>query len=350
MLKVDYDVNTRTDKYSVLIDRSIEGAFDALVYYMRGRKVLVLTDKGASDAALSDIVKLLSGANAEFFVHTLEGGESVKSFDALQSIISELIEHSFTRNDLIINLGGGVVGDLGGFAASVYMRGIDHINIPTTLLSMIDSAMGGKTGIDHCGIKNIVGAFHQPRLVLCAVNYLNSLPEREMLSGFGEALKYYCISASPVILSCLLQRSVTPELIEECCIIKRDHVEADVLDGGKRRILNLGHTYGHAFEAASGFSLTHGEAVALGLIAELRLGERLGITEIGTADAALNIVSKLGLTSDCSPYAKSAEEYLKHDKKNASGSIEFAFIRRFGEPFLKRVPIDAAADLLHSLK
>lgn len=348
MRRVDFDITAPSSEYSALIGERIEEFSDAILSALRGRNALILSDGGASSAALDAIKAILDGGGICHSVLILNGGERAKSFSSLDSVLTELIGANFTRNDIIINLGGGVIGDLGGFAASIYMRGIDYINIPTTMLSMIDSSIGGKTGIDRFGVKNIIGAFHQPQLVICATRFLDSLPEREIRSGFGEALKYYCLSASADIESAILARHADSALIEECCKIKRDCVCSDVLDFGRRRLLNLGHTFGHAFEASSGFELSHGEAVAMGLVAVMRFGEQIGFTERGVAQRIEALVTHLGMSADYSEYSASASEFITHDKKKDSACIEMAFIESFGKPLLRRVPIEAAAAFLLS--
>lgn len=346
MRRIDFDITTPSNSYSVLIGERLEEFSDALLSFLRGRKALILCDPGSSTAGLETVQSILNSGCIEHAVHVLEGGEKAKSLASLESVLHALIEGRFSRNDLIINLGGGVVGDLGGFAAAVFMRGIDYINIPTTLLSMIDSSIGGKTGIDHFGLKNMIGAFHQPRLVVCACDLIRSLPEREKLSGFGEVLKYYCLSASPRIENAIKDRRIDPELIGECCAIKLHYVSEDIADHGKRRLLNLGHTFGHAFEASSGFSLSHGEAVALGLAAAAHFGELIGATDSGVAEKIEEFITRLGMSADFSKYSASASAFLHHDKKSDSGSIEMAFIKSFGQPFLMRVPIEQAVRFL----
>lgn len=346
MRKVDFNFTAPQGDYSVFIGETPEQFSGALLSAVQGRKALVLSDFGAADAAIDCIRKMLDNGGVEYCVHMIDGGEQAKSLYSLDSVLRALTQAGFTRSDIIINLGGGVIGDLGGFAAAVFMRGIDYINIPTTLLSMIDSAMGGKTGIDLFGYKNLIGAFHQPKLVLCASSLLVSLPERELRSGFGEVLKYYCLSGSKSIAEALASRRADPELIEECCLIKCCHVSDDVHDRGKRRLLNLGHTFGHAFEAASGFELSHGEAVAMGLIAVTRFGEELGITEAGVYEKTRALAAGLGISVDYAEYSAAAADHLSHDKKADQNGIEMAFIRSFGQPFLQRVPLEQAADFL----
>lgn len=344
---VEFNIKAPSSKYEVLIGERIDEFENALFERTLGKKALIMTDDGAAKAALEPLRAMLSRGGITHFTHFVGIGECTKSFDSLIGVLSALSENGFSRNDLIINLGGGVVGDLGGFAASVYMRGIDYINLPTTFLSMIDSAMGGKTGIDFMGIKNNIGAFHQPRLVLCAAELLKTLPQRELLSGFGEVFKYYCISGNEGLLDSMRTRLPSTELIAECCRIKREHVANDVLDSGKRRILNLGHTFGHAFEAASGFSLTHGEAVVLGVAAAERLAVKLGLIEPRTLLSVEALASSLGFKTDHSAYSCHALDFIRHDKKSVSDSVEMVFFSDFGRPFLKHVPFAALSGYLY---
>ncbi len=348
MPRVDFELNMPKSAYSVLIGESLAEFSGPLSSALSGRKALVLTDGGA-EAALGALTALLDENGLAYALHLMGKGEGAKSFDSLLSVLDALLEGGFTKSDVIINLGGGVVGDLGGFAAAVYKRGMNYINMPTTLLSMIDSSVGGKTGVDLGGIKNAVGAFHQPSLVLCACANLKTLPERELRSGFGEVLKYFCISASPIMERSLREGGVTPALIEECCRVKRDFVQNDVHDTGARRILNLGHTFAHALEAASGFGILHGEAVCMGLYSEARFAVSLGLSSPAVPDRIAELASAAGLCCTLPKgIAKSACELLIHDKKNSSGNIEMAFISDFGKPFLHGVSVDTAAKFLAS--
>lgn len=334
-------------EYSVVIANSIDGLMPALCRFLRGRKSLILTDSTVSVLHLQSFEALLRSNSFQAERLILKDGEKSKSLDAVEIVLSALVDNSFTRGDYIINFGGGVVSDLGGFAASVYMRGMNYINVPTTLLGMVDSAMGGKTGIDFAGIKNCVGSFYAPRLVVAALDYLNTLSKADIRSGFGEIAKYAMIGGEGIISDFRLSGSVDEKLIANCCRIKSKYVSSDEHDNGARRILNLGHTFGHAFEAASNFTLCHGEAVAYGLIASSRFGQRLGIVTPESVCKTESLVREL-VIGQARVSIKGAARYIVHDKKSSGDAIEMVFVNEFGKPFLKSIPLSRAVSFLES--
>ena len=294
----------------------------------KDRKVCVVTDSGVPKE-YSD--KILASLGDGAILHVFPAGEESKTFDTLLGVLRTMLDAGFSRSDCVVALGGGVVGDLAGFAAATYMRGIDFYNIPTTLLSQVDSSVGGKTAVDLDGYKNMIGAFHQPRAVFIDPDLLATLPDRHISAGLCEALKMGATS-DPVLFSLFENENVlsSPDLIDEIIIravtAKRDVVEVDEREGGLRKVLNFGHTLGHAIETSSGLSLLHGECVALGMIpmcesTELkeRLKKALKNISLDT-DAAKHISDKDALL-----------EALKHDKKSASGGkINAVLLRDIG--------------------
>ncbi|MBR4435861.1 MAG: 3-dehydroquinate synthase [Clostridia bacterium] len=339
-----YTLGFRFDKnteYHALIGEDLAAFCNGLSSLVRGRKALILTDETISDLHLAKLTALFDGEGINYRVHLIPVGESAKNFDTFRDILTVLSSERFVRGDHLIAFGGGSVGDIGGFAASVYMRGMSHINIPTTLLSMIDSSVGGKTGIDMFGVKNAVGTFHQPKLVLCATEFLSTLPKRELTSGFGEVIKYIALSGKD-LCSLIGADGVSPQLIYECLKIKREYVLADEFDSGRRQILNLGHTFGHAFEAASEYALSHGEAVALGLIAEARFGAESGLIGHDVERELAALSDRFCLCQGPIEYAKKAAALIARDKKSNGESISMPFVKRFGAPFIADVSVDAA--------
>ena len=295
----------------------------------KDRKVCVVTDSGVpreySERLLSDL-----GEGAILCV--IPAGEENKSFDSLFSVLRAMLAAGFSRSDAVVALGGGVVGDLAGFAAATYMRGIDFYNIPTTLLSQVDSSVGGKTAVDLDGYKNTIGAFHQPKAVFIDPDLLATLPRRHISNGLCEALKMGATS-DPVLFGLFEEGDVlsSPELIEEIIVravsAKRDVVELDEREGGLRKVLNFGHTLGHAIESASGLSLLHGECVALGILPmcegdSLRKRIKRALEGIGLpTDANLHISDKNAVL-----------EALAHDKKSTSGGrISAVLLRDIGD-------------------
>ena len=314
--------------YDIIVCR---GAIDlaAARIVRKDRKVCVVTDSGVPKE-YSD--KLLASLGEGATLHVFPAGEENKTFDTLLGVLRTMLDAGFSRSDCVVALGGGVVGDLAGFAAATYMRGIDFYNIPTTLLSQVDSSVGGKTAVDLDGYKNMIGAFHQPRAVFIDPDLLASLPDRHIRAGLCEALKMGATS-DPILFSLFEKENVltSPELIEEIIIravkAKRDVVEKDEREGGLRKVLNFGHTLGHAIETSSGLSLLHGECVALGMIpmcesAELKERLKSALAGIGLdTNAAKHISDKAQLL-----------EALRHDKKSASGGkISAVLLKNIGE-------------------
>ena len=271
---------------------------------------------------------------------TFAAGESSKSRESWAKLTDALLGEGFGRDSAIVSLGGGVTGDLAGFVAATYLRGIPWLQVPTTLLAMLDASVGGKTGVDTPAGKNLVGAFHQPVAVVMDPDVLGSLPLEDLRNGLAEAVKHAAIldadhfawlgasvadilAREPVTIESLLRRNVG---------IKASVVQADEREGGRRAILNAGHTIGHAIEHASGFSLSHGEAVAIGLVAEARLGERLGVTETGTAAKLASLFEGFGLPVRVPPAldAETIISALRKDKKNRANEIRVVLLSSIG--------------------
>ncbi|MDR0851799.1 MAG: 3-dehydroquinate synthase [Clostridiales Family XIII bacterium] len=260
----------------------------------------------------------------------LPPGEKTKDIGHLSLVYDRMAAAGITRKGCVIALGGGVVGDLSGFAAATYMRGVDFIQIPTTLLAQVDSSVGGKTAVDIAAGKNLVGAFYQPRLVLIDPDVLTSLPPREFAAGMAEVIKYGAI-ASPSLFALLEQTTVPSmtEIICSCCAIKSDIVAEDEFDNGHRAILNFGHTFGHAIEKRYGFSkYNHGEAVAAGMRIAAHIGEKIGMTAPGTAARLGSLLDRYGLTATESPVG--LIEHIKSDKKGEAGGVNLVLLKALG--------------------
>jgi 3-dehydroquinate synthase len=263
-------------------------------------------------------------------VFSFPQGEDQKSFDTVQKIIAFLLEHHATRKCMLVNLGGGVVSDLGGFAASIYKRGIPFINIPTTLLAMADASIGGKTGINCHGIKNLIGSFHFPAGVILYPGFLNTLPEREWKSGLGEVFKYALIGAGFSLYELDQLSPKEPDLllriINRCSEYKQAVALCDPFDKNERMILNFGHTVGHALESAalrSGISLSHGEAVAAGLLAETRLLEDSGCTlPVSSQETEGFYLQHFQPEKIAQLVPDQATGWLQHDKKGLLGKVQ----------------------------
>jgi 3-dehydroquinate synthase len=274
---------------------------------------------------------------------SLPAGESNKTRESWAQLTDELLARGFGRDSTIIALGGGVVGDLAGFVAATYMRGIPVVQVPTTLLAMIDASIGGKTAVDTPAGKNLVGVFHQPTAVLVDPQLLATLGLRELRAGFAEALKHGAIadapylhhaaSSAPRLLSTAGPKSDSMlSLIVRSIEIKADIVSRDEREEGLRKILNFGHTIGHAIELISGFSLLHGEAVAIGMALESELAERVGVAQSGTAATVMKSLQAAGLPTTIPPEFKGGGviEAMRSDKKGRSGRLAFALPLRIG--------------------
>lgn len=275
------------------------------------RRVLVVTDSGVPQ----EYARTVACACRQARICTLPAGENSKNMDNYQRLLREMLALGMDRGDCVAAVGGGMAGDLAGFAAATYMRGVDFYNVPTTLLAQVDSSVGGKTAIDMDGVKNIVGAFHQPRAVLIDTDTLRSLPPRQVAAGLAESVKM-AVTCDAALLA-LIENSVDltadlPEIIARSLAIKARVVEQDPTEQGLRRVLNFGHTIGHAIESCAGGELLHGECVALGMLPMCAPALRHRLA---------GILRKCGLPTTCGFTARQLLPYLRHDKKAASGEI-----------------------------
>ena len=321
-----------------------------------GENLRALTGAARVMLVSDDIVFPLYGArvraslgDAGFAVSefVFANGEAQKRLSTLEALLENLAAAHFTRSDLVVALGGGVVGDLAGFAAAVFARGIDYVQVPTTLLAAVDSSVGGKTAVDLMHGKNLCGAFHQPRAVFCDTDTLSTLAPHQVRDGLADMLKYGVICDAD-----LFSRIVNYEnedmaaLIARCVEIKRDVVAEDEFDRGRRALLNLGHTVGHAIEAASGFAVTHGHAVAAGMGVVARAAEAAGIAAVGTAARIEAALGALGLPSGTDFPMETLAPLMQSDKKADGAAIALIIPRAVGDCAVMRMPMDAAAAFL----
>ena len=317
---------------------------DAASYQsLRGRLVRVLTDANVASLYLEPVLRALGLTAAEALV--LPAGETQKTWANAETVLDWLLAARLPRDGVLVALGGGVVGDLAGFCAAVYQRGIDFVQIPTTLLAQVDSSVGGKTGVNHPRGKNLIGAFHQPRAVIADTAVLRSLPPRELAAGLAEVIKCGLLGDLPLFTRLereldavlALDSESLPELVERCCALKARIVAADEresLSGGPRALLNLGHTFGHAVETWTGYgSLLHGEAVGLGLCMAADLSARLGWIDAGAVQRVIALVGRTGLPTRA-PAGMTPEDFrslMAHDKKVAGGRLRLVLLRALGE-------------------
>ena len=261
--------------YSVIIKDNLNELLPCCKSVIKGDKIAIITDKNVEKLYLNTVKEIFSDYSV--YTYTVDGGEDSKSLSCYFSLLEFLAEKGFKRSDTIIALGGGVIGDLAGFTASTYMRGINLIMLPTTLLSMVDSSVGGKTAVNMPSGKNLVGSFYQPSLVYISTEFLKTLPSREVLSGMGEIVKYSFIGSGFNLDD--IKNGITANLICKCVDIKRQIVENDEKESGERKLLNLGHTVGHAIEKIENYNLSHGECVLKGLYYALEISKKLGKME-----------------------------------------------------------------------
>lgn len=326
---------------------------------IKQKRVCIITDRNVAKHHLLKLEQSLKAAGIEVHTLVLPAGEKTKSFKFLQQVIDFVLSLSIERNFTLIAFGGGVIGDLTGFAASSILRGIDFIQIPTTLLSMVDSSVGGKTGINTSQGKNLVGAFYQPKLVLMDLDLLSTLPRREFAAGYAEVVKYGLINKPEFFL--WLEKNIRaikhrkPEMllyaIAESCKAKRDIVAADERESSARALLNLGHTFGHALEAETGFSrkLLHGEAVAIGMVQAFALSVKLGLCPSTDLARMKTHLTKAGLPIASPTLSAGALlSHMKKDKKIKDGKMVFILNKCIGHAFIAHDVKEA--DVLEILK
>lgn len=342
-------INLKDNSYDILIGKNLKKDFGKYIKdVFKGEKICIITDNNLNLIYGENIKNILETEGFLVDIVSINPGESSKNFDTVIPIYEKLLDFKLTRSDLIVAFGGGVVGDLAGFIAATFLRGVSFIQIPTSLLAQVDSSVGGKVGIDLQRGKNLVGAFYQPKLVLIDTEILNTLPDKFFNDGMGEVIKYAFIKDKGLLEKLInfkdkveLLKNID-EIIYICCDIKRKVVENDERDNGERMILNFGHTLGHSIEASYGFNgYTHGEGVAIGMYAITKKSEELGLTTLGTAQKIKEILIKYNL-----PYEtckKVDNEVIKraifNDKKNLKGNLNLILLKDIGEVFIYKTDI-----------
>lgn len=277
-------------------------------------------------------------------------GESSKNLTVYGQVLNFLCENRISRTDVVVALGGGVVGDLAGFTAATYLRGIRFIQVPTTLLAMVDSSVGGKTAIDLPAGKNLAGTFYQPWLVLCDPDCLTTLPEEIFRDGCAEVIKYAVLGNAPFFddLRAGSAHAQLEHIIETCVTMKRDIVAQDEFDRGQRQLLNLGHTFGHGIEACSGFAVSHGSAVAIGMAMMVRAAAAFGLCTEKTRDTVVDILRQYDLPVDCAFRAEDMLPTILHDKKAAGDTINLIVPTAVGQCRIVKTPASEIMDWLRA--
>lgn len=320
------DVRTQPDPYTVHIERGILRRAGEILPL--NRRVLVVTDSGVPKEYAETVCAQCAAPTAV----TLPSGEETKSFSSLQTLCRVMLEKGFTRTDAVVAVGGGVIGDLAGFAASVYMRGIDFFNFPTTLLSQVDSSIGGKTAVNFEGVKNVIGTFYQPFAVLIDPLTLDTLPKRQIASGMAEVIKMAATFDADLFEALENGNLPIEEIIARALQIKARVVEADTREAGLRRVLNFGHTVGHGIESAEGLGgLTHGECVALGMLV-MSGGEM--------RERIRRVLKKWGLPTEIHADISKVLEALSHDKKASGDRISVITCDAPGSYSIETLPME----------
>ena len=340
---------TASRRYDVLIEHGLLRRTDELVRSVTNAgTVMIVSDDSVWPLYGETVQKSLSDAGFSVCRFVFPHGESSKCAKTWLALLDALCENRLTRADAVVALGGGVVGDLTGFAASAYLRGIGFIQIPTTLLAMVDSSVGGKTAIDLPAGKNLAGSFYQPWLVLCDPDCLDSLPDEIFRDGCAEVIKYAVLGNAPFFddLKNTPPRRQLEHIIETCVRMKRDIVAQDEFDRGQRQLLNLGHTFGHGIEACSGFAVSHGSAVAIGMAMIVRAAAQFGLCAVETRDAVLALLRQYGLPTDCAYAAEQMLGTILHDKKASGSSINLIVPTAVGSCEIKKTPASEIPDWL----
>lgn len=350
----------KNDHYAVLVGTDLIRRTAELIREnsgIRGKRAVIVTDSNVGPLYAETVQKSLSGDGIETFVITVPAGEASKNMEQVTEICREMLRAGLDRKSFLVALGGGVVGDLAGFAAAIFQRGIPCVQIPTTIVSQVDSSVGGKTGVNTPEGKNLVGAFHQPRLVLADVQTLDSLAEREFNEGFAEIIKHAAIREAPLLDLVEKRGEIRDHLVElvsRNVAIKAAVVEEDERETtGTRALLNFGHTIGHGIEAAGGYGrFLHGEAISLGLVAAVRLSMKHSGLSAADGERILNALTAYGLPTELENdiAEESVLSALQRDKKFEDGQIRFVLLDELGSAFVSSgISPDDLQDALRGL-
>ncbi len=348
MQKIEIDLGARS--YPIFIDGVLLGRVaENLPFDIQGRKAFIITDENVARYApvLKDNLEKAGVGLCEVLV--LPFGEGTKSFERFQECHKWMLSHGIHRNSVVFALGGGVIGDLAGFAASTVLRGVPYVQIPTSLLAQVDSSVGGKTGINTEYGKNLVGSFYQPAAVFADLDTLKTLPERQVLAGYAEIVKYGLLGDFEFFewleehgrAVAALDREAIIEAVAQSCLAKAAIVEADEKEQGKRALLNLGHTFGHALEAAMGYDgrLLHGEGVAIGTVMAFDLSMRMGLCSGQDVRRVVQHFSQVGLPTHAGDIDANIDdliETMRKDKKATDNTMVFILVRAIGDAFVSK--------------
>lgn len=338
-------VSVNTDRsYNILISKGLLSICGEEIFKVhKPCKAMIITDTNVSPLYAKRVKSSLENAGFEVYISVFEAGEKSKNLNTISQFLSDLADNSFTRKDIVVALGGGVCGDMAGFTAATYMRGIEFIQIPTTLLSQVDSSVGGKTGVDIPQGKNLVGAFWQPSLVLIDSDTLKTLSQKYFCDGMGEVIKYGCIKDIELFKTLEENNAadIIDDIIERCVSIKRDVVERDEREAGERMLLNFGHTLAHSIEKAYNYEgVSHGEAVAVGMVMITRASENNGMTPNGTTKRIEKLCKKYLLKTEDSLSISEMISGSLNDKKAEKDFLNLVILKELGDAVIYKAQKD----------
>lgn len=337
-----------SSEYDVLIGHGLMQRSGELIKKTLGtQKMLVVCGENVSKLYLSGVLTSLRRAGLEALSLVIQSGESAKSPETLQTILSFLAQNCFGRDDAILALGGGVTGDVSGFAAAIYQRGMGLVQMPTTLLAAVDSSVGGKTAINIAEGKNLVGCFYQPQLVICDIDAFSTLPESIYRDGFAEIIKYAMI-LSPELFELLqdFDSLDVEDIVARCVILKRDIVASDEQDFGPRHILNFGHSIGHAIEKCSDYAISHGSAVSIGMAMISRAASRFGLCSADTVNTLTALLNRYSLPVETSFTADELYASMLSDKKRSGDALTLVVPSGIGNVELRKTPYNELMEWL----
>ena len=351
MKPIKLKIKTKAQQYSIIIGSNISINISKIIRdnLINPNKFLLIIDKNVPKKIIYKIKKSL--IKKQLYVYFIKANEINKNLNIIVKILDVLLNKNFSREDCIISIGGGITGDISGFAASLFKRGLKFINVPTTLLSQVDSSIGGKTGVNTKYGKNLIGSFYQPDLVISDIQFLKSLPKRELICGYGEILKHSLIANKKFYnflkKDCKKIFNLSSPFIEkaiyESCKIKKNVVEKDEKEKNLRKILNFGHTFAHAFEASLGYSkkLNHGEAVILGMKTALSFSLKINLLNLNEYNSIINHISNANLPSKIDKFFKIKDldkilSFMLKDKKNSTDRINLVLLKKIGVPVINK--------------
>ena len=347
---MNFKVKTNTNNYSVIIGKNLCSKIDKIILKekIHSQKFLLVYDSKVPAKMIKSILTRFNKKKIE--KKKIVFNEKNKNLKTVNSILKNLEKNNFSRNDCLISVGGGICGDVCGFASSIFKRGLNFVNVPTTLLSQVDSAIGGKTGINSLSGKNMIGSFYQPSLVISDINFLKSLPKKEIICGYAEILKHSIIN-NKTFFKFLIKNfikilkhdhKVLESAIYKSCLIKKEIVEKDEKEKNIRKVLNLGHTFAHAYEATIGYNkgLNHGEAVLLGIMSAVEFGRQKNILKKKDYEEIIGHLKKLNYCN-LNKYFKTKDIskiifYMKQDKKNKNSKINLILLKSISKPILDK--------------